>query len=107
MKTNVVYYQLTEHAEFFFLEMCVCVFITLLREIARFVSPTVKTLWISYPFCQQMAKCRMFVHNRTGGRDGLLWIGMSYGLQLCRLLQDILSVLILSSWWDAVYVKTV
>jgi hypothetical protein len=105
MKTNVVYYQLTEHAEFFFLEMCV--FITLLRETARFVSLAVKTLWISYTFCLQMAKCRMFVHNHTGGRDGLLWICMSYGLQLCRLLQDILSVLIPSSWWDAVYVITV
>jgi len=86
---------------------CVCVFITLLREIARFLSLAVKILWLSYTFCRQMAKCRMFVHNHTGGRDGLLWSGMSYGLQLCRLLQDILSVLIPRSWWDAVYVITV
>jgi hypothetical protein len=40
----------------------------------------------------------MVVNNHTGGRDGLLWVGTLCSLQLCRVLQDKLLVLIPSSW---------
>jgi hypothetical protein len=104
MKTN--YSQMTEHTDFFFLQcMFVCYYVIASNCSVR--TPGGEHV-VNWNFCRQMAKCRMFVQYHTGGRDQLLWIGMPYGLQLCRLLQDVLLVMIPSSWWwDAVNVITV